>query len=120
MDKRDAIIRVEGLTTHYGSRRILNDINLEIQPRETMVLLGSSGTGKSTLLRHILALEKPTSGHIYIKSMDVCHSPEEQLNELRRHMGVLFQSGALFGSMSLGDNVALPLRELTKLDESTI
>jgi len=120
MDERDPIIRVEGLTTHYGSRRILNNINLEIRPRETMVLLGSSGTGKSTLLRHILALEKPTHGHIYIKGMDVCHCPDEQMNELRRHMGVLFQSGALFGSMSLGDNVALPLRELTRLDESTI
>ncbi len=120
MDKSDPIIRVEGLTTHYGARRILNDINLEIYPRETMVLLGSSGTGKSTLLRHILALEKPTSGHIYIKGMDVCCAPDEQMNELRRHMGVLFQSGALFGSMSLGDNVALPLRELTRLDESTI
>lgn len=120
MDDRDAIIRVENLTTHYGARRILNDINLAIRPRETMVLLGSSGTGKSTLLRHILALERPTSGHSFVKNVDVCHCGEDELNELRRHMGVLFQSGALFGSMSLGDNVALPLRELTRLDESTI
>lgn len=120
MDDRDAIIRVENLTTHYGARRILNNVSLAIQPRETMVLLGSSGTGKSTLLRHVMALESPTAGHVYIKGVDVCHTPEEELNELRRHMGVLFQSGALFGSMSLADNVALPLRELTPLDESTI
>src|SRR3990170_8008817 len=101
----EAIIRVENLTTHYGSRRILNSVSFSVYPRETIVLLGSSGTGKSTLLRHILALEKPSSGHIYIKGMDVCCAPDEQMNELRRHMGVLFQSGALFGSMSLGDNV---------------
>ena len=120
MGNDDAIIQIENLTTHYGPRRILNNINLTVHPRETMVLLGSSGTGKSTLLRHILALEKPTAGHIYVKGVDVCHCQEEELNGLRRHMGVLFQSGALFGSMSLGDNVALPLRELTRLDESTI
>ena len=120
MDDHQPIIQIENLTTYYGSRRILNHVNLAIRPRETMVLLGPSGTGKSTLLRHILALETPSGGHIYIKGIDVCHCGEEELNQLRRHMGVLFQSGALFGSMSLGDNVALPLRELTRLEESTI
>jgi phospholipid/cholesterol/gamma-HCH transport system ATP-binding protein len=120
MNENQAIIRVENLTTHYDDRRILNNVSLAVAPRETIVLLGSSGTGKSTLLRHILALERPTSGHIFIKDIDVCHCSEDELIELRRRMGVLFQSGALFGSMSLGDNVAVPLRELTKLDESTI
>jgi phospholipid/cholesterol/gamma-HCH transport system ATP-binding protein len=120
MSADSSIIRVDHLTTHYDGRRILHDINLEIHPRETIVLLGSSGTGKSTLLRHILALEKPTAGHIYVRGLDVCHTSDTELNDLRRHMGVLFQSGALFGSMSLADNVAVPLRELTKLDESTI
>jgi len=116
----EPIIRIESLTTYYGNRRILNNINLSIQPRETIVLLGSSGTGKSTLLRHMLALEKPAQGHVYIKGTDVCHSTSDGLQDLRRHMGVLFQSGALFGSMNLGDNVAVPLRELTKLDDSTV
>lgn len=120
MNDNGDVIRVESLTTHYGSRRILNNINLSVRPRETLVLLGSSGTGKSTLLRHIMALEEPTSGHIYVKGVDVCHSSEDVLDNLRRRMGVLFQSGALFGSMTLGDNVALPLREFTKLDESTV
>ena len=120
MNATEPIVHIEELTTHYGSRRILNNVSLSVQPRETIVLLGSSGTGKSTLLRHILALEKPTAGHIYIKGMDVCHSTDEELNQLRRRMGVLFQSGALFGSMNLADNVAVPLRELTKLDEPTI
>ena len=116
----EPIIHVEDLTTYYGERRILHNINLSIQPRETIVLLGSSGTGKSTMLRHILALEKPAQGHTYIKGIDVCHCPDSDLQDLRRHMGVLFQSGALFGSMTLGDNVAVPLRELTKLDDSTV
>ncbi|MFQ5662209.1 MAG: ABC transporter ATP-binding protein [Terriglobia bacterium] len=120
MNDAPAIIQVENLTTHYDGRRILNQVNLAIRARETMVLLGSSGTGKSTLLRHILGLEKPTTGHVYIKGVDVCHCQGGALNQLRQRMGVLFQSGALFGSMSLGDNVAVPLRELTKLDESTI
>lgn len=120
MNASEPIVRVEGLTTHYGTRRILNNVSLSFQPRETIVLLGSSGTGKSTLMRHILALERPTEGHIYVKGVDVCHATDDELNELRRRMGVLFQSGALFGSMNLGDNVAVPLRELTKLDETTI
>ncbi len=115
-----AAIQVESLTTFYGERRILNNVSLEVHPRETMVLLGSSGTGKSTLLRHILALERPAMGHIYVRGVDVCHGHEREMEDLRRHMGVLFQSGALFGSMTLGENVAVPLRELTKLDESTI
>lgn len=120
MNETEGIIQVEDLTTHYDERLILNKINLSIRPRETIVLLGSSGTGKSTLMRHMLALETPTAGHTYIKGIDVCHCPASQLDDLRRRMGVLFQSGALFGSMTLGDNVAVPLRELTKLDESTI
>ena len=120
MDATDAVIRIEGLTTHYGTRRILNNINLQIRARETLVLLGPSGTGKSTLLRHILALERPSEGHVFINGIDTCRAGEEELNRVRRRMGVLFQSGALFGSMTLADNVALPLRELTKLEESTI
>ncbi len=120
MDATDAVIRIEGLTTHYGTRRILSNINLQIRARETLVLLGPSGTGKSTLLRHILALERPSEGHVFINGIDTCRASEEELNRVRRRMGVLFQSGALFGSMTLADNVALPLRELTKLKESTI
>lgn len=114
------MIRVEDLVTHYGERLILNHVNLEIAPGETMVILGGSGTGKSTLLRHIVRLELPTSGHVYIRGHDVCHMPEERFNLLRRKMGMLFQSAALFNSMTIEDNVSLPLRELTQLEESTI
>jgi phospholipid/cholesterol/gamma-HCH transport system ATP-binding protein len=116
----EPIIRVADLVAHYDERLILNHVNLEIMPGETMVILGASGTGKSTLLRHITRLEIPTSGHVFIKGQDACHMPEEQFNLIRRKIGMLFQSAALFNSMTVEENVALPLRELTKLEEPTI
>jgi len=119
-DFEGPIIRVEDLVTHYGDRRILNHLNLDFPTGETMVILGGSGTGKSTLLRHILRLEHPTSGRIYVKNHDICCMSEEQFNLVRSKMGMLFQSAALFNSMTIEDNVALPLRELTQLREPTI
>ena len=80
--------------------------------------MGGSGSGKSTLLRRIIGLEKPTSGRIFVKGVDITSCTEKQLNEIRRIMGVSFQSAALFNSMTLADNVALPLREHTKLAEA--
>ncbi len=114
------IISVKNLVTHYGDRQVLHDVNMDVQRGETMVILGGSGSGKSTLLRHIVALERPTSGSIHIMGQDICSIREDQLNDLRRKMGLSFQGSALFNSMSVGDNVALPLREHTKLEESTI
>jgi len=114
------MIRVEDLVTHYGDRRILNHVSLDFPTGETMVILGGSGTGKSTLLRHIMRLEQPTSGRIFIKGQDICPMPEEQFNQFRRKIGMLFQSAALFNSMTIEENVALPLRELTQLEDSTI
>jgi phospholipid/cholesterol/gamma-HCH transport system ATP-binding protein len=119
-DFEGAMIRVVDLVTSYGERRILDHVNLDIGAGETMVILGASGTGKSTLLRHMIRLEKPTSGHIYIKGHDACCIPEERFNLLRRKIGMLFQGGALFNSMTVEENVALPLRELTELEDSTI
>lgn len=114
------MIRVVDLVTHYGERRILDAVNLEIEAGETMVILGGSGTGKSTLLRHLIRLELPTSGHIYIKNHDICSMSEEEFNLLRRKMGMSFQGAALFNSMTIEENVALPLRETTELEDSTI
>ncbi len=113
-------IRVADLVTYYGERRILNHVNLDVQAGETMVILGGSGTGKSTLLRHIVRLERPSSGHVYIKGHDACCMPEEEFNLMRHRIGMLFQSAALFNSMTIEENVALPLRELTELEDSTI
>ena len=113
-------IQVKNLVTHYGDRKILNGINLDILTGETMVILGRSGCGKSTLLRHLIGLQKPSSGEILINGMDITKLTDEQINALRTKMGVLFQGAALFNSMTIGDNVALPLQEHTRLNESTI
>ncbi len=104
----------------YDRRRVLDGINLEVERGETMVLLGGSGSGKSTLLRQIIGLEKPQSGQVIVNGVDLNRSSQKELNKLHRSMGVAFQNAALFDSLSLEDNVALPLRELTNLDESTI
>lgn len=114
------MIRVEDLVTCYGERRILNHVTLDFPAGQTMVILGSSGTGKSTLLRHIMRLETPSSGRILIRNHDICCMPEDEFDKVRMKMGMLFQSAALFNSMTIEENVALPLRELTKLEDSTI
>jgi phospholipid/cholesterol/gamma-HCH transport system ATP-binding protein len=114
------IISVQGVVVRYGEHTILDGVNLDILPHEVMVIMGASGSGKSTLLRQMVGLEKPKAGRIIIKGVDITSCPESELNEIRRVMGVSFQSAALFNSMTLGDNVALPLREHTKLAEPTI
>ena len=114
------IISVQGVVVRYGERTILDGVNLDILPHEVMVIMGASGSGKSTLLRQMVGLEKPKAGRIIIKGVDITSCLESELNEIRRVMGVSFQSAALFNSMTLGDNVALPLREHTKLAEPTI
>jgi phospholipid/cholesterol/gamma-HCH transport system ATP-binding protein len=116
----EPIISVQDVVVRYGDKEVLKGVNLDIYPGETMVILGASGSGKSTLLRRLEALERPTSGHIYIKGVDVANCSQEELYQVRRIMGVSFQSAAMFNSMTVGDNVALPLREHTKLAEPTI
>jgi phospholipid/cholesterol/gamma-HCH transport system ATP-binding protein len=120
LPESEIAIEIRNLVTHYGSRKILNGIDLQIRRGETMVILGGSGCGKSTLLRHIIGLNRPTSGQILIKGRDITSMTEDELNSLRTKMGVLFQSAALFNSMTIADNVALPLVEHTDLNESTI
>lgn len=119
-DARDAIIQVENLVTHYGTRKILDGVDLTVRKGEIMVIMGGSGSGKSTLLRHLLGLKKPTSGVVRLLGKDLTKIRRKELYQLRREMGVAFQGGALFGSMSVRENVELPLREHTELDENTI
>lgn len=114
------IISIRDLVVEYGGRRILDGLNLDIDYGETMVLLGGSGSGKSTLLRQILALERPKSGSVSVKGVEVTRCSKAELNSVRHSMGVAFQSAALFNSLSVEDNVALPLREHTKLAPSII
>src|SRR6266849_3134583 len=110
-------ISVRNVVVSYNGRRVLDGINLDISRGETMVLLGGSGSGKSTLLRQIIGLERPQSGQILVNGSDIASSRPKDLKKLRRSIGVAFQNAALFNSMSVEDNVALPLREHTRLAE---
>jgi len=114
------IISIRDLVVEYDGRRVLNGLNLDIEPGETMVLLGGSGSGKSTLLRQIIGLERPKSGGVIVKGVDITRCSSAQLKKLRHSIGVAFQSAALFNSLSVEENVALPLREHTRLAPSII
>ncbi len=113
-------IEVQGLTKSFGSQQIWNDVTLTLPPGEISVMLGPSGTGKSVFLKTLVGLLKPDKGSIVINGEDLVTLKEHDLYEVRKLFGVLFQDGALFGSMSLYDNVAFPLREHTKKSESDI
>ena len=114
------IISVRDLVVEYDGRRVLNGVNLDIEHGETMVLLGGSGSGKSTLLRQIIGLERPKSGSVHIKNMDITRCSKPELKKIHQSIGVAFQSAALFNSLTVEDNVALPLREHTRLAPSII
>jgi len=116
----EPIIQVQDLVTRYGQRKVLDGVNLTINQGEIMVIMGGSGSGKSTLLRHMLGLKKPSSGSIRIMGQDVARIGTRALYELRKQIGVAFQGGALLSSLSVGENVSLPLREHTRLDDKTI
>src|ERR1700731_4721225 len=113
-------ISVRNVVVSYNGRRVLDGINLDVRRGETMVLLGGSGSGKSTLLRQIIGLEHPQSGQVLVNGVDLAKSTPRDLKRVRRSIGVAFQNAALFNSMSVEDNIALPLREHTRLAESTI
>jgi phospholipid/cholesterol/gamma-HCH transport system ATP-binding protein len=113
-------ISVRDVVVSYGGRRVLDRVNLDVHRGETMVLLGGSGSGKSTLLRQIIGLERPESGQILINGVDLARCKPRELKRVRRSIGVAFQNSALFNSLSVEDNIALPLREHTRLAESTI
>ncbi len=118
--KASCAISVRNLRVKYGEREILHGVNFDVPAGETMVILGGSGSGKSTLLRTLVGLERPSSGEIYIMGKEFANISEDERDELRKGIGMSFQSGALFGSMTVGENVALPLQEHTDLDPSTI
>jgi len=114
------VISLRDLRVSYGEREILHGISFNVQPGETLVILGGSGSGKSTLLRTLVGLEKPSAGEIWIKGRDIAKTSTAEMDAIRRKIGMSFQGGALFGSMTVGENVALPLREHTRLEDSTI
>jgi phospholipid/cholesterol/gamma-HCH transport system ATP-binding protein len=119
-DPGAAAISVVNLRVSYGEREILHGITFDVRRGETMVILGGSGSGKSTLLRTLVGLEKPSSGEVWIQGVNTANISEREMDAIRKRMGMSFQGSALFGSMTVGENVALPLREHTNLEDSTI
>ena len=118
--KNENLIEVNNLIVKYGERVVLNDLSFTVRRGETLVILGGSGSGKSTLLRNLVGLMRPCSGTIFINGQDFTAMPNDARVAVRKKLGMCFQGSALFNSMSVADNVALPLREHTKLEQSTI
>jgi len=116
----DPIIRVENLSAGYDGNVLLQDINFTVAPGEVFVILGGSGSGKSTLLKQMIGLYQPISGHVFIDGEDIVTAEGADRNAILRKIGVMYQSGALFGSMTLLENVRLPLEEYTQLDDAAM
>jgi phospholipid/cholesterol/gamma-HCH transport system ATP-binding protein len=114
------MIAVRGLRKRLGRKQVLDGIDLEVDRGETLVVLGPSGTGKSVLLKHIIGLMPPDAGSIQVDGREIVGLGEGELSDVRRHFGMLFQSSALFDSMTVGENVGLGLREHTDLPEAAI
>jgi phospholipid/cholesterol/gamma-HCH transport system ATP-binding protein len=114
------MIQLRGLRKKLGGKQVLNGVDLEIPTGCSMVVLGRSGTGKSVLLKHIIGLMHPDAGSIEVDGEDISQMNENELNRVRQRFGMLFQGAALFDSLSVGENIALPLREHTKLSEPEI
>jgi phospholipid/cholesterol/gamma-HCH transport system ATP-binding protein len=120
MAEKDVIIEVKELVKSFDGRHVLDGINLRMYKGDTMVIMGGSGCGKSTLLRHIIGSYMPDKGSIFIKGKDITKLKEAEFDKIRRSLGMVFQNAALFDSMTVEDNIALPLREHTKLAEDII
>lgn len=116
----EAIIRVENLSVGFGGKPLLADLNFEVDRGEVFVILGESGSGKSTVLKNMIGLLRPLSGRVLIEGADLNAADDEGRRAIQRKFGVAYQAGALFGSMSLIDNIRLPLEEYTGLDADAI
>src|ERR1051326_6661654 len=117
---RDVFVEFVYVHKAYGPKPVLRGVNLKVYRGEVLVILGGSGTGKSVTLRHMLGLEAPDEGRVLVEDEDITHLPEEELYRVRKKFGMLFQSGALFDSMTVFENVAFPLREHTDMSEEEI
>jgi len=120
MSDKTPVILVEGLTASFGDDVIFENVNFQVYRGEILVILGGSGCGKSTLLKHMIGLYRPAAGRVLVNGVDVNTDDDRELRRLRMGIGVLFQSGALFGSMTLAENLALPLQEYTDLSPADI
>jgi phospholipid/cholesterol/gamma-HCH transport system ATP-binding protein len=118
--EKKPIITVKNLTQRFGDNTVFEDVSFEVYKGEVLVIVGGSGCGKSTLLKIMIGLQKPYSGQILYQGLDITRASDEELNDYRQNIGVLFQSSALFSSMTIKENIALPLSEYTNLDPETI
>ena len=109
------LVRVQGLTMAFGTEVVQHDLDFEIRRREVLAIVGASGCGKSTLLRHLIGLETPAAGRVLYGEHDLHQCDEDSLATLRRQFGVMFQAGALWSSMTVGENLMLPLRLFTPM-----
>ncbi len=120
MAAREAVIEVRSLSRTFGEQMVLQGLSLDVFRGEILVVMGGSGCGKSTLLRHLVGELQPSSGSIAVFGVDLASANEWRMDEIRKKFGMLFQSGALFNSMTVAENVSLPLREHTSLDPAII
>jgi phospholipid/cholesterol/gamma-HCH transport system ATP-binding protein len=118
--ERTPVIRIRELVKIFGDQTVLHGVNLDVHEGETMVIMGGSGSGKSTMLRTMIGSIPPNSGSVHVFDRNVCELEEDELNEIRKRFGILFQSGALFQSMTIAENVALPLQEHSRLAQAII
>lgn len=116
----DCFIEVRNLVTHYGTTLVLDDVSLSVDKGEVFVVIGGSGCGKTTLFRHMTGLLRPTSGQILYSGKDITKMDEDEVSAMQRKIGISFQSSGLFNSMTVGENVALPLREYGGIDEDLL
>jgi phospholipid/cholesterol/gamma-HCH transport system ATP-binding protein len=117
---RDVFVEFRDVSKAYGPKEVLRGANLKVFRGEVLVILGGSGTGKSVTLRHMLGLEAPDDGRVIVEEEDITDFPEEELYRVRKKFGMLFQSGALFDSMTVFENIAFPLREHTDMAQEEI
>ncbi len=120
MEQREVVIEVKDLVKKFGDRTILDGVDLKIHKGESFVIMGGSGCGKSTLLRHMIGNLKPTSGRVHLLGKDITDLYGSDLDDVRKRIGMSFQSSALFDSMTVAENVSLPLREHTKLEDNIV
>ena len=113
-------IRIKDLWKSFGDKKVLKGVNLDIAKGKTTVILGLSGGGKSTIIKHIVRLLQPDSGEVWVEGVDMARADEKEVFRMRKQIGFLFQSGALFDSMNVYENVSFPLREHTNLSEEQI
>lgn len=118
--KNKAVLTVKNLTQRFGNNVVFENVSLDVYKGEVLVIVGGSGCGKSTLLKIMIGLQKPHAGQVLYQGTDIISAEEDALNRYRQNIGVLFQSGALFSSMTIKENIELPLQEYTNLDKETI